>query len=197
MISTGDHNENELFQLLAGGDEKAYTQIFHLFTPRLFPYILKITKDEHLARELLQETFVRLWMKRTDLHEVLRPASWLFRVAANICLSYLRTQALHNQLQDKVIQSMPPPAYPVIEQVERKDFELLVAKAVQSLPPKRKEVYKLSREKGLSHQQIADQLGLSVNTVKNQLGIALRSIQEQLNKDTGLSLATLWLILSC
>jgi RNA polymerase sigma-70 factor (family 1) len=196
LAFTGNHNENELFRLLAGGDEKAYTQIFHLFTPRLFPYILKITKNEHLARELLQETFVRLWVKRIDLHQVSYPASWLFRIAANICLSYLRTQATRNQLQDKVLKSMPPSSYPVNERVETKDFELLIAKAVESLPPKRKEIYLLSRENGLSHQQIADQVGLSINTVKNHISLALRSIQEHLNKETGLSLVTLWIILS-
>jgi hypothetical protein len=49
----------------------------------------------------------------------LRPASWLFRIAANICLSYLRTQAIRNQLQDKVLKSMPPSSYPVAEQFQR------------------------------------------------------------------------------
>lgn len=192
------HEDNALFLGIAGGDETAYTRIFHLYTPRLLPFIYKITRDEHLAREVLQETFLRLWMKRADLLRVERPASWLFRIAANICLTYLRTQATRHRLQDKVEEKAAPPTYSsAVEVLESKEMALLIRQAVEALPARRQEIYRLSREQGLSHQQIADQLQLSLSTVKNQLGFSIKFIQEHLHNATGLSLAVISALFLC
>lgn len=187
------YNEDiALFRAIADGDEAAYTQVFHLYTPRLLPFILKITRDEHLAREMLQETFLRLWMKRDQLPDIQRPASWLFRIAANICLTYLRTQATRNKLQDKVKEKASPQGYSsAVEVLESKEMALIIRQAIDALPERRQAIYRLSREQGLSHQQIADQLQLSLSTVKNQLGYSVRFIQEYLRQATGLSLAVI------
>lgn len=184
--------DNALFLQIAGGDEESYTQVFHLYTPRLLPFIYKITRDEHFAREVLQETFLRLWMKREDLFRIERPASWLFRIASNICLTHLRTQATRHRLQPKIEEKQAANRYSsAVEVLESKEMDRLIQKAVAALPARRQEIYRLSREKGLSHQQIADQLQLSVSTVKNQLGFSIKFIQEYLHNTTGLSLTVL------
>jgi len=184
--------DNILFLQIADGDEASYTTIFHLYTPRLLPFIYKIARDEHLAREILQETFLRLWIKKEDLHRVERPASWLFRIAANICLTHLRTQATHHRLQTKVEERQTTTKYSsAVEVLETKEMDHLIRKAVAALPARRQEIYRLSREQGLSHQQIAEQLQLSLSTVKNQLGFSIKFIQEYLHNATGLSLAIL------
>jgi len=192
------NEDNTLFLAIAGGDEAAYTQIFHLYTPRLLPFITKITRDEHLAREVLQETFLRLWMKRDQLPQVERPASWLFRIAANICLTWLRTQATRHRLQDKVEEKQAAQKYSsAVEVLESKEMDLLIRQAVEALPARRQEIYRLSREQGLSHQQIAEQLQLSISTVKNQLGYSIKFIQEYLHHATGLSLAVISALFLC
>ncbi|MET0393737.1 MAG: RNA polymerase sigma-70 factor [Chitinophagaceae bacterium] len=180
-------DERVLFHRLAQDDEQAYTEIFHLFTPRLFPYLLKIARDEHLARELLQETFVKLWEKRASLEQVEQPVAWLFRVAANLCLMHLRTQAnRYRLLQQK--GSAPEAVNEITAQLEGREVARVIQQAVHALPPQRQKIYRLSREDGLAHQQIADQLQISVQTVKNQLGISLKFIQEFLQKELDLVL---------
>ncbi len=122
----------------------------------------------------------------------MRPASWLFRVAANVCLTYLRTHATRYRLQDKVEEKQAAHQYSTaIEVLESKEMDSLIRMAVAALPARRQEIYRLSREQGLSHQQIADQLQLSLSTVKNQLGFSIKFIQEYLHNATGLSLAIL------
>lgn len=179
------HSEEEklLFQQLLHDDEAAYTQLFHLFTPRLYPYLLKITKDEALAKELLQETFCKLWENRFSLAEVDQPASWLFRIAANTSLSHLRTVANRYRLQQNLAAPETMTDNEVISRMEQQEISQAIQRAVDALPPKRQQIYKLSREQGLTHQQIADQLKLSLQTVKNQIGIALKFIQEFLHKE--------------
>lgn len=136
------HDINLLFKQAAHGDETAFTTVFHCFTPKLYPYILKITKDEYIAKELLQETFLRLWVKRTDLIDVQNPDSWLFKVAANICLMHLRKEAGRNKLQGKVYEKLKPAVCAVAEVVEEKELGGIIAKAVECLSPqKRKCIY--------------------------------------------------------
>lgn len=189
------NNEQALFSSIASGDEEAYTQIFHLYTPKLFAFMQKITHDEHLAKELLQETFLKLWIKRAELVNISNPGGWLYRVASNICLMHLRTVATHNRLQP-VVQERHAGEAPLnaSEILERKEMQTMFRKAIATLPEKRKEIYKLSREQGLSHREIADQLNLSVSTVKNQLGASVRTIQEYINRETGLSIAIIALL---
>jgi RNA polymerase sigma-70 factor (family 1) len=184
--------EKTLFRRIAVGDEEAYTRIFHLFTPRLLPYIIKITRNEQLARELLQETFLRLWMRRADLLAVELPDSWLFRIAANLCLTHLRVQANRDRLQPQVLEreTARAGASPV-EALEARDLDRLIRQAVNALPSRRQEIYRLSREQGLSHAEIADRMGISVSTVKNQLGVSLKFIYERLHDQTGLQLTLL------
>ena len=195
MHTLDEHNDTLLFQQIAEGNEQAYTRIFHLYTPKLFPYLLKITKDEQIAREFVQETFLRLWVNRSTLKNIELPASWLFRIAANLSLEYLRSQALRSRLQEKVESKMKPGTYMPDEMAESRDFSLIVHKAIAALPIKRKEVYLLSREEGLSHKEIAEKMNISVNTVKNHLGMALKSIYDFLQQHTGLSLSILFIIL--
>lgn len=186
--------EKALFKRLAHGDEEAYTLIFHLFTPRLFPYILKITKDEQLAKELLQETFLKLWAHKDDLHQIDQPASWLFRIAATSCLMHLRTQAN----RERILRSMPAKeegTNDVLEYTDTKDVSKMIENAVNALPPKRQQIYRLSREEGFSHQQIAEMLKISLQTVKNQMGIALKSIQDFMHKGLGGFFSILLLII--
>src|SRR5690606_3519459 len=120
---------------------------------------------------------------------------WLFRVASNICLMHLRTAATHNRLQP-VVQERQAGGTPLnaAEILEGKEMQTIFRKAVASLPEKRKEIYILSRQDGLSHREIADRLHLSVSTVKNQLGASIRAIQEYVNRETGLSIAVIALL---
>jgi RNA polymerase sigma factor (sigma-70 family) len=82
----------------------------------------------------------------------------------------------------------------VVDKLETKELTLIINKAVEALPDRRKEIYRLSREQGLNHQQIAEKLQLSTNTVANQIGISLKFIREFINKETGLSMLTLLIL---
>lgn len=186
-----------LFQQVAAGNEAAYTELFHYFSPRLHLYLFRITKQEHIAREFVQESFLRLWMHRHSLTGMEHPESWLFRVAANLAYDHLRKEAIRNNLQDKVYAAASPKENDAVdEQAELNDLKRYIRKAVDTLPEKRKEVYLLSREEGLSHQEIAEKLGISTSTVKVQITHALNCIREYLHKETGLSIAVLGLLLN-
>jgi len=87
-------NEQSLFQLVSEGDEQAFNRLFHLFLPRLYPLIIKFTRSETVTGDIIQETFIRVWLYRDRLAEIDNPGGWLYTLAANKCNDYLRADAV-------------------------------------------------------------------------------------------------------
>ncbi len=187
--------EKEWFRRTAGGDSKAFTELFHHYNARLFPFVRRITKSESAAEEIVQETFLRLWVHRATVGVMEKPAAWLFLIASNLSMSHLR-----NRMNAAVkhagafARSETAAGDSFLQELEGKEMAVLVEAAIQLLPPKRQEVFRLSRQEGLTYQQIADRLDISPNTVKDHLVIALRSIREYLNDHSETSLGIILLI---
>lgn len=188
------YEDLQLFGLIAQGDEAAFTKLFYQYTPKLIPFLNKLTKNEQLAKEMLQETFLRLWTNREELLKVQSPSSWIYRLASNVSIDYLRVQSNRRRILKTV--EVNDTSENVNETVDANQLKSIIHTAVDALPGKRRQIYRLSREHGLSHQQIADELKISINTVKNQLGMALKSIQEHISRETGLTILTLAIIMN-
>lgn len=193
FIHTGDE-DRLLFRQVADGDERAFTVIFQKYTPKLASFLMKLTRDEVLAKEMVQETFFRFWMNRANLRGMELNPAYLFRIATNISLNHFKLE--HNRARIlstfEAIDSDQSPA----QLLEAKETGMLIREAVELLPAKRREIYRLSREEQMSYQEIADHLGLSMQTVKNQLSASLQFIRERLANRTGLSILTIALLLN-
>lgn len=188
-------NEKEYFRQLALGDEVAFEQIFHAFNARLFPFICSITKSEAAAEEIVQEVFLKLWLHRESLATVNEPAAWLIRVASNLSLNWLRKQAVHVRAV-KILMEKQSANLPIIEdEMDLKNLKAIIAAAIEQLPPKRKQIYIMSRDQGLSRKEIAAALGISESTIKNQLNSALGHIQEYIKNTEGFFLPLFLLLL--
>lgn len=194
MSVTSPYDDHELFSQIAAGNETAFTQLFHYYTPRLLPFVTRLTRDDQQAKEVIQETFLRIWINRKELTKVKQPSSWIYRIASNVSINYLRTKGNQRKLLQKLTIAGVHHDKSTDAVIDSKELHGIIHRAVAELPERRQQIYRLSREQGLSHQQIADELGLSINTVKNQIGIALKFIQEHIHRTTGLSVATLTII---
>lgn len=177
-----------VFSRIAGGDEAAFREIFHEYNARLFPFVVKVTESEDAAREILQEAFLRLWLHRKQVAAMDNPVGWLYRVANNLALSHLRTKAArYRHLKSYGMMQEMKPAQdlnPTEMGIDARETEQMINEAIARLPEKRQEIYRLSREEGLSLQEIAGLLHLSPNTVKNQLVTASRQVQQYLHQMT-------------
>ncbi|HET6994795.1 MAG TPA: RNA polymerase sigma-70 factor [Chitinophagaceae bacterium] len=195
MPTSSLHSDRDLFFQIAEGNEAAFTELFHSYTPKLLPFVIKLTRDEQQANEVIQETFLRIWVGRMELPKVEQPSSWIFRIASNVSVSYLRSLGRKRKMMETVGKEKAEIEVRAEDEMDAKELDGFIRQAVAALPEKRQQIYRLSREKGLSHQQIADELGLSINTVKDQIGKALKTIQEHIHLSTGLSLITVVLLI--
>jgi len=183
-------DEKQLFIQVSNGDEKAFGSLFNTFLPKIYPSIIKFTKSETAAQEIIQETFIRVWLSRDKLSEIDNPGGWLYKVATNECYSYLRKSVLNNNFFNPITVE-PNPVNTTQESFALKELNQLIDKAINQLPAQRKRIYRMSRDEGKSIPEIAAILNISPNTVKNALVAALKFIREYLVKYGVIFLLTL------
>ena len=173
--------------------EQTFTSLFETYKERLFGYVLAVAHSRYIAEEITQEIFLKLWLCRHELYRIDNPESYLFTIARNKTLNHLRKAYYDGKLIDELKSQMKPSSNDVEEQVTLSESDRLLQEAITLLSPQRQLVYRLSRNQGLDHQQIARQMRLSRNTVKNHLVQALRFIRTYLDNN-GVFLFILFLL---
>ena len=170
-------NENDLFNQMARGSVSAFTEIFYHYTQSLYSFILIKTKSEDLTEEIIQEVFIKIWDKREKFSEVENFESYLYTLASNKIYDFYRKMASEDKLKKIVFQSMKDYSNITTETLDLKYSQEELTKALERLPPQQKKIFLLSRQQGLNHMEIAEQLQISPSTVNNHLTVALRSLK--------------------
>jgi RNA polymerase sigma-70 factor (ECF subfamily) len=183
MTDTLHDTDADLLGQVASGDEGAFTLLFARYRERLFFYLLRHVKSREAAEEIVTDIFMKLWTGRELTAHIRHLGAFLHKVAFHEALHFLRTAARHARLSqvyiDRGVTAVPrTPAELVIDAETRR----ILHEAIEQLPPQRKKIYRLSRQEGLSHEQIAEALGLSRATVNNALVAAHRSISQHLQQ---------------
>jgi RNA polymerase sigma-70 factor (family 1) len=177
------YQEKDLLARIAAGDENAFTQVFEMYRQRLYNYLLSITKFPVIAEDIVVDVFMKLWVGRELLTNVRDLEGFLHKVAYNKAMDFFTTTARHTRLLQVYAERIDNNREKTADELMVDDeCRRILLEAVNQLPPQRKLIYTLSREQGLTHEQIAHALNLSRNTVKNSIVTATRSISEYLQK---------------
>ena len=144
----------------------------------------RITGSVAVADDLVEDTFLKIWVTRDQLAEVTQPAAWIKKICFFLAVNYVRRQTIRDKVMFTVEQEKDSAGnvLPGTETIEFRQLLGLVNKAVGQLPEKQRQVYRLSREQALSTGEIALHMGLAVSTVKNLLVMALKNIRASLQK---------------
>jgi RNA polymerase sigma-70 factor (ECF subfamily) len=181
------YNDALLQSKASQGDEEAFRVLFDRYHARLFQYIFKIIKSKEAAEEITMDVFLKLWLSREMMTEIKNMDAFLFRVAYNKSIDFFRAAAKDQQFTELLWEKIQAPSHsgsdtPII----MREYEAKLREAIDLLPPQRRKVFDLSREEGLSHAQIAEQLGISKNTVANTIVEARQFIKAYLSKNLDL-----------
>lgn len=178
-------NKAELFADLAAGNEKAFDVIYRHYSKRLFLYVRKLVKTPELAEELIQEIFVQIWMNRQVFSDVQYPVSYMYSIANRQALKYLKKVASDERILKSITNYSEFYRNETEEQVNLRESARTINQAVAELPAQRRLIWELSRNEGLSHDQIAERLSISRHTVKNQMVRALKHVRHYLDRRSG------------
>lgn len=174
------YNEKELLHRIAAGDERAFRVFFDHYKDRFYAVALRMTRSDDVAQEMVQDIFLKVWQNRASLPDIIKPDSYFFTVLYRQIYGHYKKLSLERKMLKLIAES---PAFKNItdETVLAQESERLINEAIARLPRQQQLVFRLSKQDGLSREQIAEKLQISPNTVKHHLAAAMQSIRSYLN----------------
>ena len=188
MIHSQFISEKKLIQGLIDGDYEAFDLLFRNYNQRLYYFTKSILKNQEDAKDVVQEVFLRIWKNRASIDSGSSFKSYLFTISYNIIVDTMRKRVSEQNFRDELIKNAINEESTVNEELEYAELNISFNKAVNELPPKRQQIYKMHRFENLSYQEIADKHHISVNTVRNQMTQAIRFLKEKLGDESMVSL---------
>lgn len=177
MSNKDIYHERRLFDLVAEGDEKAFADVFQRYFEPLYRILLRYTKSPSEAEDIVQQAFVRLWEGRRRLKEVDDPAAWLYTITRNEFRDRYRKLRVSQRYRQYLHEVFEEEAGTPEETLILKQHEHLMKRAIAGLSDRQREAYLLSREAGLTYEEIAVRMGLERTTVKEHISRAVKAIK--------------------
>ncbi len=168
----------ELILSIKSGNHHAFERLFHMFYKRVKSFIRIITTDDNLAEELSQQLFVDLWINRERIDPDKNISSYLFTIAKNSALTAIRQQ-LKYEMKGVTVTDQPDNSQPD-QQIIIREMELMINLVIAAMPPKRRQVYEMSRYENKTNDEIANELNISRKVVERHIRLAVNDIKESL-----------------
>ena len=163
------------------GDFVAYEQMFMCYFPIVRNFIRGFVKDDEPAKDLAQDVFMKLWQYRSSLDASKPLRSYLFLLARREVCSHFRAKAQRvNRCGEDYIVAIADNT--TQQQLDSEELSGVVSGIVENMPPKRKEIFTMSRRQGLSNREIAERLDISVRTVDKHIELALQDIRKRIER---------------
>ncbi|MDZ7723564.1 MAG: RNA polymerase sigma-70 factor [candidate division KSB1 bacterium] len=157
---------------------KKVEKLFKKYYDSLIHYAYRYVNDISIAEDIIQDIFFQLWKNRHSIRFGVNIKTYLFNSVKNNCLKYLdrkKTRDNYKMQQVEIEYDIYSPDHIML----RKEMQESVQQAVNSLPPKRYEIFCMSRFDGLSYREIASILDISIKTVETQISRALKVIRKR------------------
>jgi RNA polymerase sigma-70 factor, ECF subfamily len=182
------HTDEQLFTMIKQGEEKGLEILFRKYYTLLCNKIFSITQDKDISEDIIQQLFIKVWESREKIEIQSSVIAYLSTSGRNMALNWLKSNQRKNNNENSLagITNEEDHSSQVI--LEGKELQLLIHQAIDNLPEKRKEIFKLSRFEMLTYKEIAERLDISVKTVEAQMGKALSTLREFLSeyRETGI-----------
>jgi RNA polymerase sigma-70 factor (family 1) len=188
------YTEQELLRLVAEGDRNAFTQIYNNYRNKIYSIAFELTESATVAEEIVQDTFLKIWVKRETLPEIEHFRAWLFTITRNYVFTALKRIARKESIEVSAIQDAPLYDHDTEDRVLNNEYTRILQAAIDRLPDQQKQVYNLIKKEGLKREEAAAALHLSPETVKTHLAQAMRSIRTYCLARLDISIALIILI---
>ncbi|MCD8177602.1 MAG: RNA polymerase sigma-70 factor [Tannerellaceae bacterium] len=177
--NAGINISGDVISRLREGNHAAFEKIFNLFYPKVNLFIKTLTKNDDMAEELTQQVFVNLWINREKADPGKNFSGYIYTIAKNATLRAIQQQMRfeanefdYNEEADNRLTD---------DELIVKETELLVDLTVAAMPPKRRQVYRMSRHENKTNEEIANELNISRKVVEKHLRLAINELKEAMS----------------
>lgn len=178
-----DESDRQRVQRIRNGDETAFEQFFFEYYRQLCAFALKMTGSRELARDVVQEVFLRIWKGRVDWEIKESLKVYMYQAVRNQALNSVQKQKRRLETRNEFAEEIrysggatPGESLHDNNKLVRQIWEL-----VREMPERRQFVFTLHRKHGLSYKEISEVMNISRKTVENHMGLALNELRERLN----------------
>ncbi|MFL6248860.1 MAG: RNA polymerase sigma factor [Thermoanaerobaculia bacterium] len=174
-------NDQELMRIVQSGDYSPASEIYDRYSGRIYNFAFRFLKNSEAAEDATQEVFVKMLKHANQFHGDAKLSTWLFSITANWCRDYLRKADNKSKESDDVLITLPAPSELAPDRnLERRESEQRVRRALESLTAEQREAILLSRYQGLSYAEIAQIAGCSEGAVKTRVFRAMETLKKTL-----------------
>ncbi|MBB6109320.1 RNA polymerase sigma-70 factor, ECF subfamily [Mucilaginibacter lappiensis] len=158
-------------------DEKAFELLFHLLNNSLTKFCILYVNQREIAEEIVSDVFVKCWLNRKTLTEILNPETYLFVAVKNQSLNHIKKYSSIHLVQIEETNSVEfVNTYNPQREIENKELIFRMDKAITALPQQCRIVFRLIKEDGMKYKEVAEILNISPRTVQTQLFRAIKKL---------------------
>ena len=168
---------------LKEGDEKAFVAIYKRFFIKLYGYTISLIKSNELAEDIVQEVFLKVWTNRKSIDTSKSFKAYLYTITQNQTFNVLKKIVHDKKLCQELYLTQKQSICNTDKSLLESEMAQIEKKILETLPPKRRRIFVMSRMEGKSYQEISNELGLSKQTVKNQISHSLKIITSYLETE--------------
>lgn len=189
-------DERSLVLRLIEGDEDAFCELYAAYKNRLIYFAMRFLKSREYAEDIFQDAFAVVWQGRRFINPDASFSAYLYTIVRNRILNQLRDLSNQDKLREQILSQAVNYTNETKDEIIANDLRQFISRALLQLTPRQREIFRMSRERQMSHREIAEVLGISVNTVQESISISLRTLRTYLEKNSIVG-ADLILLLVC
>ena len=189
-------DERSLVLRLIEGDEDAFCELYAAYKNRLIYFAMRFLKSREYAEDIFHDAFAVVWQGRRFINPDASFSAYLYTIVRNRILNQLRDLSNQDKLREQILSQAVNYTNETKDEIIANDLRQFISRALQQLTPRQREIFQMSRERQMSHREIAEVLGISVNTVQESISISLRTLRTYLEKNSIVG-ADLILLLVC
>lgn len=171
--------EKQILILLKQGDRNAFQELYRQYWQQVYNFGRLYLKSKDAAEEVVQDVFLKVWESREFIREEDNFKGLLFIITRNIIFNQSRKNLNEDFYKMTVLAAMEE-SYDIEEEIETKDLKEYIDMLISELPPRRQEIFNLSRKGQKSYKEIAELLNISERTVRNQISEALTFLRKNI-----------------
>jgi RNA polymerase sigma-70 factor (ECF subfamily) len=178
-------SDQELMRIVQAGDFSPASEIYDRYSSRIYNFAFRFLRNSEAAEDATQEVFVKMLKHANQFHGDAKLSTWLFSITANWCRDYLRKADNKAKESDDVLVTLPASGENSPDRnLEQKENEQRIRKALAALTPEQREAILLSRYQGLSYAEIAQISGCSEGAVKTRVFRAMETLKKALSGES-------------
>lgn len=166
--------DSELIRAALRGDDRGYKLLMKKYHGQIASFIYRMVRDREQVEDLTQESFIKAFASLKSFNEEYAFSTWLYKIATNNCIDYIRKKKLQTYSIDKPIESkdsdftfeLTDETYETDREIIRHQRATVISEAIARLPEKYRTVIRLRHTEEKSYEEIAEELKLPLGTVK-------------------------------